>query len=42
MAEEATVFALGKAAAEHFHDVLSGLEGMEHAWQVGLGTRRGD
>jgi hypothetical protein len=41
MAEEATVFALGKAATEHFHDMLSGLEGMEHARQVGLGARRG-
>ena len=38
MAEEATVFALGEVATEHFHDVLSGLEGMEDARQVGLGA----
>src|SRR5260370_42112947 len=42
MAEEATVFALGKVATEHFHDMLSGLEGMEHARQGGLGARRGN
>ena len=42
MAEEATVVALGKVATEHFHDMLNGLEGMEHARQVGLGARRGN
>jgi len=42
MAEETTVFALGKAATEHFHDVLNGLEGMEHTRQVGFGGPKGE
>ena len=42
MAEETTVFALGKVATEHFNDMLNGLEGMEHTRQVGLGARRGN
>ena len=40
--QEAARWSCGKGAAEHFQNMLSDMEGIEHAGEVGLGrTDRG-